>query len=201
MDAFLSLTPAALFLVVLRLRRRLPPGVVWLSASFAVATVGDLWATAAGGAWWPSYLWLPVQLALAVRAVSVSDGKEYLGFWTWLGALALYDVLVVTGPDVLVTAVGSAVVTSLAMRTGGRLSVPILIYFGAGSVAYLGMVASIGGEAFMAWWWAYQACRVLGWLALAEIVRCCWFRYRVGRATVDPHHVERVSLLRFLGAR
>lgn len=197
MDAFLSLAPAALFALVWRFRQTMPKGSLWLAGSFAVATVGDLWATAANGAWYPSYVWLPIQLALAVRAVV--PGKAWVSVWVWLGLLGLFDALTLTGPEVMVTGVGSVVVTSVAVHCAHRLAAPVLLYFGAGSIAYLGMVASIGGEHFMTWWWTYQACRVLGWLALAEIVRCCWFRYRVRRSTDDSNGAQ-FSVLRQLEA-
>lgn len=179
MNAFLALTPVVLALVVWRYRRLLPTGSVWLALGLAISTVGDVWLWAIGGAWYPSYVWLPVQLACVIRAVS--PGREWVGLWTWLAMLGLYDIAFVSGPEVLVTGVGSTAALAIAVRSGHRLTVPVALYFGAGTVAYLGMVSALGSGWFMAWWWAYQAARVLGWCALAEIVRHRWWRDRKAR--------------------
>lgn len=191
MDAVLALLPAALLALVFRYREILPSGAVWLAAALAVSTFGDLWATAMGGAWWPSYLWLPVQLGLAVFAVS--RRKEWIGVCAWLLVFGLFNLTVTTGPDLLVTAAGSVALTAMVLRSGHPLATPVLIYFGLGSATYFGMVAAFNGGPFMVWWYMYQACRVLGWVALANIVRVHWWERRVERAS--EAHMLRVSLL------
>jgi hypothetical protein len=195
MDAALSLIPAALGLLIWRFRSILPDGAVWLGAALAVSTLGDLWATAAGGEWYPSYVWLPVQLGLAIRAVTT--GREWVSYVLVLFALGAWNVVDSTGPDMLVTGVGSIVVVTVALVTAHRLTLPILLYFGAGSFGYLCMVTALGSPAFMSWWWFYQACRVFGWLAMAEVVRAYWWEHR--RAKIENEHVQARMSLQLMG--
>ena len=150
------------------LRRRLPDGAGLVACAFAVSWLGDMWALVAGGAWYGSYLWLPVQLGLALYVVADWDALGPL--LAILALLAAYDIGTASGPDVVITAVGSAAIVTIAIRTAHPLAVPLVLYFGLGSALYLVMVSQAPGGTFLAWWWAYQSARVLAWAAFLGIL-------------------------------
>lgn len=125
---------------------------------------------AAGTPWWPSYLWLPVQIGLALHVVAPHG--HLLRLWTGLTALALYDMFALgSTPDIWITALGSAAVLVYALDGRHGLACPIVLYFGFASALYYPMVANLRTDAFWPWFWAYQGARVLAWLAFFEVLR------------------------------
>lgn len=158
-------------------RRHLPKGAWWLAAAFGVSFVGEVAGMVAGTPWWPSYLWLPVQIGLALTVVAPHD--HLIRLWSGLTVLAIYDMFALgSTPDIWITALGSAAVLVYALQGKRALACPIVLYFGAASALYFGMVANLRTEWFWPWFWAYQGVRVLSWLAYAEVLRERWFRGR-----------------------
>lgn len=145
-------------------RTRLPRGTVLVASAFAVSWAGDYAALWAGGAWYPSYLWLAAQFGFVAWAVLEYDRDRLMVVVALTLAVWLDAFLVSTSPDVLVTAIGSAIVVPAAIKTRHPFALALALYFGIGSALYLMMVAHVSDPVgFTPWWWAYQGARVAGW--------------------------------------
>jgi hypothetical protein len=146
--------------VALVSRRRLVSPVAWLLAcAWLVSWFGSSLQHFAGGLWWPSYVWLPVQLGLVLAAFKPERLPLIAGA---LAALAVVSALLTApGPDVLLTLVGSVGVLVLAR---GRYVLPVFLYFGVGSVFYLLMIQRVG-DGFTPMWLAYQGSRAAAYVA------------------------------------
>lgn len=156
-------------------RTRLPRGTALIATAFAVSWLGDTLAWATGGAWYTSHLWLPVQFGLVLWAVTERGADRVLPLALILAATLVSMAVFAPGPDVVITLTGSALVLVTAMRSRHPLALPVLIYFGVGSVCYLMMVShyvtgTAMGGGFDSWWWAYQAARVMAWAAFLWIL-------------------------------
>lgn len=96
-------------------------------------------------------MWLPVQFALVLWAMRPGEA--------WPAALPLVAsvswVVSGPGPEWIITAAGSVAVLVLAH---GRLAVPLVIYFGPGTLCYFWMTETL--DHIMPAWYAYQACRL-----------------------------------------
>lgn len=143
----------------------------WLLAfAFAVSWVGDYIAGQFfGGSWAVAFFWVPVQLWLAGLAFfDDSISRVFSGLLLVLLALSSMAVSW-PGPDMLLNFFGSGIVLLMAYRSEDlRLSIPVFLYFGLGSVAYFRMVLD--------WdvltppsWDHYQACRLLAFVAFIGI--------------------------------
>jgi hypothetical protein len=144
--------------------------------------VGDSIAWAFDGSWEGTYLWLPFQFWLIFLAFMEAPANRVFS----LGAVVLLALtswsISGAGPDVLLTLAGSVTVLVIA---GGRMALPLRIYFGLGTLAYFVMATSSGNQ-FLAAWGTYQGCRLLAYTLFLGIL----FRSRLGpwgpRAAV-PH--------------
>lgn len=146
------------------------PHAYWiLAAAFALSWVGDSASHFYRGSWDPSFLWLPIQLSLAVAAFR---GTGSATLWS---AVAIAAVAIIAqafpgqGHDWPIILVGSALVLAFAR---GPLALPARIYFGVGTLAYLVMVANLdalrAGDVRL--WYAYQSCRLATYLAFVGAV-------------------------------
>lgn len=157
--------------VALVLWGRQLPAKWWLfGLALGVSWVADSAQAYAGGVWGTWYVFLPVQLALAFAAYTDSAAERVAGA-AFVGVLAASSAwLTYPGLDWLGTAVGSVLILFYALERG-PLWVPGFVYFGLGTLAYLG-IALRDDANFMPWWYAYQACR------LVAIVWFCSLVYR-----------------------
>ena len=141
-------------LIVLLAGRGLPRAYWWLAGAFTVSWVWDSVIGWRGGAWEVFFLFLPLQMGLAVAAFR----RHAL-----IPALIVFYALAIVGlglgpPDVLVTLLGSGTVVALALRSE-ILTAPVVLYFGIGTLCYLGMIQHLDGDGFMRWWYPYQGAR------------------------------------------
>lgn len=162
-----SLVPLA---SVLLTRRWINGAAGLLAIGFAMSWLGDSVAHFAGGAFWPSYFWLPLQFAFALAAFPPG---ELVLVW-WLITLAAFGLLAGIsyrisgpGPDALVTVAGSA--AAIWMATGW-LRVPVVLYFGLGTVCYLLMILYLREPTFMLTWSVYQAIRLASYAAFVGLL-------------------------------
>lgn len=145
-------------------RTRIPRGTVLVAAAFAVSWAGDGFALFTGGAWYTSYLWLPVQFGLVLWAVVPGEVGRLKGLVGLLLAAGAGVVFLAPAPDMLVTVAGAVLVVPAALHDRHPLALAIVLYFGLGSALYLVMVSHVNDPAgFGPWWWAYQLARVAGW--------------------------------------
>lgn len=134
------------------------PGMYWLVAfAFAMSWLGDAIARGMGGSWASVYWWLPVQFGLVLVAL-LPNARLRLWLLALMAATLGSYLLSAPGPDWLLTVIGSALVLWHAC---GAIAIPLAVYFGAGSLAYIAMIVTMGGEHFMAAWYGYQTCRAL----------------------------------------
>lgn len=161
------LYPGGLYLLALTCgRRERVPGAWLFAGAMAVSFVGEtLSMSGLEWNWWPSYFWLPVQLLLALTIVA--DRRALRGTALVLVTLLIYDVAVsAPRPDVLLTAVGSVVLLYVLTLVRHPLTIPLALYFGAGTACYILWVA----DRTIPWWWAYQTVRVLAWASYLLIL-------------------------------
>jgi hypothetical protein len=130
------------------------PRAWWLvGIAFAVSYVVDSVVGALGGRWdLGDQWWLSVQLALVLVAVK----PDLLLLWALMLTAMASWLMSAPGPDWLLTLVGSLLVL---FHARGRIAVPLWIYFGAGSLAYSGMLATMASNIDPAWY-LYQGCRL-----------------------------------------
>lgn len=148
----LHLSPLVPTVFLLSWGRSVPRAWWLVGFAFAVSYVVDSVVGALGGRWnvgdqW----WLFIQLALVVVAVK----PDILLLWALLLTAMASSLFGGGQPDWLLTLVGSCLVLFYAR---GRIAVPLWLYFGAGSVAYSWMLATM--EDILPAWYTYQACRV-----------------------------------------
>jgi hypothetical protein len=128
------------------------PRAWWLvGIAFGVSYVGDSVSRALGSTWGAEHWWLFVQLALVLVAVK----PDLLLLWALMLTAMASWLMSAPGPDWLLTLVGSLLVLLYAQ---GRIAVPLWIYFGAGSIAYSGMLATMSNV--LPAWYLYQGCRL-----------------------------------------
>ena len=162
--AWVQAIPLLPVLALLPWHRRASTASLWLVAAFCASWVGDTAAYLLGGSWAAVYVWLPCQLGLAAFAV-LSDGTRRLLALFMLGGFTAASVMATyPGPEIILTAVGSAALVTLVR---GPLEYPIRLYFGAGSLCYLLWL----NEWAIGWWWAYQLCRLASMVALVLVIR------------------------------
>lgn len=150
----------------------------WLLAlAFSVSWFGDSLSYASGGAWYWTYLWMPLQLWLICLAFM----RDPLNRVSSLGALiflaALSWAVSGPGPDILLTVAGSIWIILLAE---GRMAPAIHIYFGLGTVAYLSMVVAPDSHVLLAWY-VHQVSRMIAYAIFLGVA----FRSRLG--SWSPH--------------
>lgn len=163
-------------LAVLKVRQ-VPPAYRWVAFAFAVSWVADSAIYFGDGTWMLDYWWVPVQMGLALMA--------FVRSWRWLWALVLVSMaswLFLGPPDWALRVIGSVVVLAYAR---GPLRWPLWIYFGAGTLAYVAMVATLS----MSVGYAYHAVRLLGYLAFVAVV-LHYRREHVGDTTGIGHRVR-----------
>lgn len=151
---------------MLILGRGLPVSYWTLAFAFAMSWLGDSIARGFGGSWVAVYWWLPAQFALVLLAL-LPPTKLRLWMLALLAAALASAVVSWPRPDWLLTLVGSAFVL---WHARGDCAVPLWIYFGAGTVAYMGMIVTLGTDRFMPAWYAYQACRLVAACSFVGIV-------------------------------
>lgn len=157
-----GLLPLAAVVVARAGGRRVPPEYLWLAAAFGVSVFADTLQSMTGGGFGVTHLYVPVQLALAFAAVE-REGLNRLVAVAGLGFLAALSWRISPDMDWLVTTGGSGLVLVAAWRHQ-RVRLPIVLYFGLGSAAYLWMLPAVGTMEILPRWLAYQGCR---WLAFA----------------------------------
>lgn len=154
-----------LAVLVLHRRGREVPAVAWLLGfAWLASWAGSSLQHFAGGEWWTSYLWLPVHFALVLAAVAPSWPVEVAVGCLVVAMLSAH--VSAPGPDVLLTVSGSILVLVLAR---GWVRVPLLLYFGLGTVCYLLMAQRIG-ESIMPSWAAYQVARASAYVAFVLLL-------------------------------
>lgn len=162
-----ALLPLAALLVAWR---SAPHAYKLLALSLAVSWPADSAAYYLGDPWVLSLAWLPVQLTLAVAAFR-GAGRS-----TWLVLIGLVVLAVSSalwwpgdGHDLLVAVAGSAAVLAFSE---GELALPSWIYFGAGTLAYLGMILHMDDLRAGDPTWAvyYQDCRLLAFASFLALV-------------------------------
>ena len=127
--------------------------VWWLvGLAFAVSYVADSVTGAIGGTWAIDQWWRFIQFALILVAVK----PDILLLWALLLTAVASSLFGGGQPEWFLTLVGSCLVLIYAR---GRIAVPLWIYFGAGSVAYSWMLATMESGILPAWY-TYQACRI-----------------------------------------
>ena len=121
-----------------------------------------------GGTWNHSYFFLPIQVYLILLAfVRSTANRLFLA-----GALVLMVpasmALSWPGPDYLITIMGSLAILSVAR---GRLAIPLHLYFGYGTVAYVWLASEVaGGTDILPAWYTYQACRALAFVLFVAVI-------------------------------
>ena len=135
-----------------------------LAAAFLLSLVGDSASHHFAGAWWPSFVWLPAQMTLALWAY-VTDHWHRIFAGGMLVILSAASWTASYGkPDLIVTMVGSLAIVLVAR---GPTRAAAWAYFGFGSLFYVLMVAKIGHELpdYMRPWKLYQTCRIVAYAA------------------------------------
>jgi hypothetical protein len=128
------------------------PRAWWLvGIAFGVSYVADSVIGATIHSWSGDYWWLPIQFALVLMAVK----PDLLLLWALMLTAMASWLMSAPGPDWLLTLVGSLLVLFYAR---GRIAVPLWLYFGAGSIAYSGMLATMSDV--LPAWYLYQGCRL-----------------------------------------
>lgn len=139
--------------VLLRGWSRVPESHRWMAAAFAVSWVWDSVIGWAGGGWETAFLFLPLQIGLAIAAFRPEWLLEALVVLYGLSLAGMW----VGPPDIAVSVLGSGAVLWLAFRTRA-LRWTTGLYFGVGTLAYLAMIA-VPEDAFMRAWYGYQGAR------------------------------------------
>lgn len=134
--------------------------VLLVALGFAVSAIGDAMSGALGNVWWVSYLWLPLQFSCILWALIPDRTERNRALAALLGLAFVASVIFNPGPEYVVSVLGSMLVL---WTVRGWLAVPIYVYFGFGTLAYLWMVLRLtqGGD-YMTAWWTYQTCRMVG---------------------------------------
>ena len=159
-----ELAPLALLLA---LRERKPEHVL-IACAWAMSWLGDSLARYMEGSWEGSYVWLPAQLALVLMAL-LPRWTDRAAMVACVGVMAVLSYWVsAPGPDMAISIVGSSAIVVLSWFDR-RYFVPLLAYFGFGTLFYLAMVEQIG-TAFFPAWWCYQASRALAYVAFFAVV-------------------------------
>jgi hypothetical protein len=146
-------------------RRKATPAMWFLALAFFVSWFADSAAHFIGGSWAGRFVWLPLQLWLASLAFTKERGRRIL-YAFGLVFLAFASASISwPGPDIFLTLLGSI---GLLWIARGKLALPVYIYFGAGSLAYLMMVNNIGAD-FLRFWYLYQGCRLVAFAVFIGI--------------------------------
>ena len=146
---------------------RKAPAAWWLFAgALSVSWFGDSAQHYLFGGWAAQYVWVPAQFALIFGGFLTGFGLV-LALWA-VAAFGVFSAVVSSpGPEWILTFAGSI---GLLAVVRGPLTVPTFLYFGVGSLLYLGMVAGLREADFMAWWYGYQACRLAAVLAFLWLI-------------------------------
>jgi hypothetical protein len=148
-----SLVPAVF---LLSWGRGLPRAWWLVGIAFGVSYVADSVNNAAGGRWDLDQWWMFIQFALVLVAVK----PDILLLWALLLAAMASTIFGAGQPEWFLTLVGSSLVLSYAR---GRIAVPLWIYFGAGSIAYAGMLATMSNA--LPAWYTYKAFTLIAYAA------------------------------------
>lgn len=160
--------PLAALVVLLVTGRERPAAFWWVAAAFAVSVVADRVSRSMGGVADPSFYYRPVQIGLVLFAFK-TDVIERGMLAAILALSGWLSWSVVTAPaELAVTACGSIVICGAAWQERW-LRGPLWTYFWLGTLAYLWMVPTIGTEAIVPRWVAYQTCRIVAlvWFVVA----------------------------------
>lgn len=153
-------------LVVLLLWRKLPKKVRLLSVAWAISWAADSVTHYIGGGFRNSYFWLPVQISLVLFVFI----EGVLAKLTAVAAVAVLTAMAVAltypGPDFLLSAFGSIAILEVAR---GPLAVPVYVYFGLGTLAYLVWAGGLFGGVIDGWN-LYQNCRLVTYALFVPIV-------------------------------
>jgi hypothetical protein len=132
--------------------QRTPRPYRLVAGAFAVSWIADSLSHYTSGSWGGiDYVWLPIQFALVLMAVK----PDLLLLWALMLTAMASWLMSAPGPDWLLTLVGSLLVL---FHARGRIAVPLWLYFGAGSIAYSGMLATMSDV--LPAWYLYQGCRL-----------------------------------------
>lgn len=157
---FSALVPAA-FVSVRRVHDR---AFLWVATAFAASFLADIAVLLSGHSWGVLAIYPVIQFGLFAAA---------FGGWglaVLLPIVALVQHMAIGGPDLAVTAVGSAGVIYLVDRHPLRAS--MLAYCGVGSILWLLMIpARVSPDVFMWFWWPYQLARLT---AFGLFVKAAW---------------------------
>lgn len=145
-----------------------PPKPYWiLSAAFGVSWLGD-WMSGIMGVELAVYLWLPIQIGMVLWAlVATTTGRRLIlvGVPLLTLASAMYTA---PSPELVLTVIGSVAILHLA---DGPVAIPLYLYFGLGTVAYLLMIRQARDGDPTEAWYLYQACRLAAYVAFAFLLR------------------------------
>lgn len=161
----MALVPIAAMMVA---GRRLSASYWLVALAFLMSWFADSFDHYSGGLWSDVWVWLLFQFLLVVAAVT--RGRTRLLWMAAVGLVGSLSLILTPGPDWLLTLAGSAAVLMLAR---GWLTIPLALYFGAGTFAYFWMIASIGGDILPAWY-VYQGCRVAAYGAFVGLILLHW---------------------------
>lgn len=156
-------------LIMMVAGRKLPRAYWLVAVAFFISWLGDSAMHFSGGTWQIWYIGIPLQVWIVLAAFTRDRANLLLAAVALMMMVPSSWMLSAPGPDMLVTAAGSIAILLLAH---GWLKVPVYLYFGAGTVAYLVMasMASGSGTDFMPAWYCYQGCRAISMLAFATVI-------------------------------
>jgi len=161
------LVPLFVMTAVILVGSHVKGGHIFLGSSFFVSWIGDSLAHFSLGSWESSYFWLPVQVCFAFLAVLRNSMKRWLALLAVAAMTTLSFAITYPGPEVFISVSGSIGIIAV---TRGSLRIPVYLYFGGGTLAYLLMVLQIGSPNFLKAWYLYQSFRIAAFVALSAIV-------------------------------
>ena len=164
----MGLIPLTGIIVLVCSGRRPPILYLWVAFGFAISWPADSQMFFKNGSAEVWYYFVPFQIWVIASGFMRSRADRIVSFLAF-PALAVVS-WELTAPEVeqVVTIAGSIVILILAKKAGGIFA-PLLIYFGAGTVAYIYM-ANSPEHAMAAPMWAYQSLRLIAYIAFTVII-------------------------------
>lgn len=165
----MALVPLLCLAVVLG-RGKVPKlNYVLLTASFFMSWIGDSITSFIDGEVAYQYLWAPAQIILAYAAVmEVWWSMKRVILIGSICALVITVSLLNVDPGSLLWPLGGIGLVFFARH--GSVEVPVFIYFGLGTVAYIFMINEVDEARLMRFWLTYQGCRLVALSSLCILI-------------------------------
>ena len=148
--------------------RNLPARYWLIGIGWSVSWLGDSIAHFTGGSWWAWYCLLPVQIWFMLAAFVALPPNRMLSAVALALLVPVSMALDAPGPEILISFFGSIAILWVAR---GPLAIPLYIYFGLGTIAYVCMIIAFqeGGD-YLTPWRYYRGCRLLAFIVFIGII-------------------------------